>query len=114
MHHRQLRALVCLIFSLAWLPAVAAPSETSNGATQVVDASAGVAATDAAREPAAAAKPAWLPTGEAAKASVAQNRKSRLKFRTSDGTCACTCASGGISEATIQQAETAMREQARR
>lgn len=31
----------------------------------------------------------------------------RLRFRTADGTCACTCASGGTSEADIQKAQEA-------
>ena len=34
-------------------------------------------------------------------------RKSRLRFKTVDGTCACTCASGGISEEEIRKAHEA-------
>ena len=32
-------------------------------------------------------------------------KKPRLRFRTTDGTCACTCASGGMSEADIRKAQ---------
>lgn len=32
-------------------------------------------------------------------------QKSRLKFRGPDGTCACTCASGGITEEQIRKAQ---------
>jgi hypothetical protein len=39
-------------------------------------------------------------------------KKSRLKYRTADGTCACSCASGGISEQEIRKAGEA-RERAR-
>ncbi len=36
-------------------------------------------------------------------------KKPRLRFRDSDGTCACTCASGGTKEADIRRAEEARR-----
>ncbi len=113
MHDRRLRALICIVFSAVWLPALAAPSDAVNGATPVVDGAPAAATNAPTREPASSAKPGWSVSGEAAKASVPPSRKSRLKFRTADGTCACTCASGGISESAIQQAEAAMREQAK-
>lgn len=34
-------------------------------------------------------------------------KKPRLKFKTADGVCACTCASGGKSEADIRKAQEA-------
>lgn len=34
-------------------------------------------------------------------------KSSRLKFRGPDGTCACTCASGGITEEQIRKAQEA-------
>lgn len=33
--------------------------------------------------------------------------KSRIKYRTADGTCACSCATGGISEEEIRKAQEA-------
>lgn len=44
--------------------------------------------------------------------SAGAPKKSRLKYRTADGTCACTCASGGTTEEEIRKAEEA-RERAR-
>ncbi|MGE0355995.1 MAG: hypothetical protein AB7P08_03675 [Burkholderiales bacterium] len=40
-------------------------------------------------------------------------KSSRLRFRSADGTCACTCASGGTSEDEIRKAQEA-RERAER
>jgi hypothetical protein len=37
----------------------------------------------------------------------AEGSKARLKYRTKDGTCACTCASGGITEKEIREAQEA-------
>ena len=34
-------------------------------------------------------------------------RSSRLKFRSADGTCACSCARGGITEEEIRRAQQA-------
>jgi hypothetical protein len=39
-------------------------------------------------------------------------KSSRLRFRSADGTCSCTCARGGITEEEIRKAEQA-RERAR-
>lgn len=35
------------------------------------------------------------------------SQKSRLKYRGADGTCACTCATGGITEEQIRKAQEA-------
>ena len=99
MRRRPIRASMSwVIGSLVALQALAAPADPSTGAAQT-----GRATSDAAET-----KPALSlvdrPAGTA-QASVATTKKSRLQFRTSDGTCACTCASGGIGEAAIQLAQ---------
>ena len=80
----------------------------------------GLAATQclaSAAAPADAAQTAAAPAQSvpaATRASADKNvRKSRLKFRGKDGTCACDCASGGTSEAAIKKAQE-VREQASR
>ncbi len=55
----------------------------------------------------AAARPVPLSSAQAQESPKPQPRTPRLKFRGSDGTCGCTCASGGTSEADIQKAQEA-------
>jgi hypothetical protein len=43
----------------------------------------------------------------AASATAPEGKPSRLRFRSANGTCACTCAKGGMSEAQIRRAEEA-------
>lgn len=61
--------------------------------------------------PAFAADAPAKETRDAPTASGSSGKKSaktpRLRFRTADGTCACTCASGGMSEADIRKAQEA-------
>jgi hypothetical protein len=84
-------ALCCAVGLIA-LPCVAAPSATPPA-------------------PPATSAPADSPNASKdAKHTIAlgEPRKShRLKFRGPDGTCACDCASGGITEADIRKAEAA-------
>lgn len=53
------------------------------------------------------ATPATAAAAEATTAPAAadETKPGRLRFRSADGTCACTCAKGGMSEADVRRAE---------
>ena len=53
----------------------------------------------------AAKRPVAGSVSMAVRGEKPEGRKSRLKFRGPDGTCACTCASGGITEEQIRKAQ---------
>lgn len=63
---------------------------------------------------ATAATPATTTADESASTPAATDvtkpgeaKPGRLRFRSADGTCACTCAKGGVSEADVRRAEEA-------
>ena len=82
----------------------AAPSSPLPGMSPI--ASDQVRAIANAADQAAVPHPAVRPDSPQG-AAKPKPRPPRLKFRSSDGTCACTCASGGTSEADIQKAQEA-------
>jgi hypothetical protein len=81
---RCLAACLCL----AALPAAAAETSSSSS-------------------PQAAKRPVAGSIGMAVRGERPVAQKSRLKYRGADGTCACSCASGGITEEGIRKAEEA-------
>lgn len=92
MRHARFRlalgSMVLPAMILASMSAGAAETKTT-GATSVIDAA---AETTPAPATADEAKPDKTKPG-------------RLRFRSADGTCACTCAKGGMSEADIRRVE---------
>lgn len=83
-----LASMALPVMILASMSAGAAEAKTT-GATSAI-----TAAAETTPAPAAAdeAKPDKTKSG-------------RLRFRSADGTCACTCAKGGVSEADVRRAE---------
>jgi uncharacterized metal-binding protein len=53
------------------------------------------------------AMPTTTAAGEATPTLADEAKPGRLRFRSAEGTCACTCAKGGLAEADIRQAEEA-------
>ena len=49
--------------------------------------------------------PATADPQETAEQTPGEQKHGRLQFRAATGTCACTCAKGGLSEADIHRAE---------
>lgn len=111
---RSFRYLLPLVLGLAasQCPAAAAapvdvarPDAASTPAKIIADSSQNSSVADAA--------PAQSVPAAPQNAADKKVKKSRLRFRGKDGTCACDCASGGTSEAEIKKAQEA-REQASR
>jgi hypothetical protein len=110
MQRRQLRIILFLGLSLGALQCVAAAVEAaSRDDARAISALAATMAADGAQTQSPPAKASSSPAAVTAgnDAGVAAAKKSRLRFRTADGTCGCTCASGGTSEADIRKAEAA-------
>jgi hypothetical protein len=109
---------LCCGLGFAALQSAAAMIDARSGEESTNPASARVLiAADAATVRQAADEPA-APTStpgnsKQSPAHKAIPKSNRLKFRGPDGTCACDCASGGISEADIRKSEEARRSASR-
>ena len=94
---------VCCVMALGAWPCAAASSVAAAEEPSMDSGSAAPATAEKAPVPASAAeKPGatWK-----SPAAHGYGKSHRLKFRGPDGTCACDCASGGISEADIRNSE---------
>jgi hypothetical protein len=102
MRQRQFR--ICVSFGLALglglaaMQAIAASIEVASNEAQANP-------VDPAAKPAVSTAPGALIAGN--DSGKQEEKKGRLRFRTTDGTCACTCASGGTSEQAIQKSQEA-------
>lgn len=65
------------------------------------------AAAETSSSPPAAKRPVAGSVSMTARGEKPEGGKSRLKYRGADGTCSCTCASGGITEEQIRKAQEA-------
>ena len=91
-----------LIFASIGLPLMIIGSTAASADYTTAGEGAATAATPAA---AVADESASTPAADALKRGEA--KPGRLRFRSADGTCACDCAKGGLSEAEIRRAEEA-------
>lgn len=118
MNRRKIGWWVCCGLGFAALHSAAASNEAPSGEASAKPGIAGaMIVADAATHPDTADKSASAPSGRAngtqEPASNGVRKSRRLRFRGPDGTCACDCASGGISEADIRKAEEARRSASR-
>lgn len=108
MRKSRTHAIIGLFIGLAAVPAIAETAGPAPGASEALFLADAATASSGGKE----AKDDG--SRKAAEGSGKQPpRSSRLKFRSADGTCACTCASGGTSEEDIRKAQEA-RERAQR